>query len=107
LRTVNISDYKKYLSNHQNYIVLGELKGGCDPAGADEHWKTARTSLDRINNSFNISKYGIKTIFIGAAIEKAMAIEMYNLVLQGKISKCANLSNPIQIAEICNWIVDL
>ena len=23
------------------YIALGELKGGIDPAGADEHWKTA------------------------------------------------------------------
>ena len=23
-----------------NYVLLGELKGGIDPAGADEHWKT-------------------------------------------------------------------
>ncbi len=23
------------------YVALGELKGGIDPAGADEHWKTA------------------------------------------------------------------
>lgn len=26
----------------KSYIALGELKGGIDPAGADEHWKTAR-----------------------------------------------------------------
>ena len=40
---------------HKNpaaYITLGELKGGIDPAGADEHWKTARTALDRIHINF-------------------------------------------------------
>ncbi len=26
-------------------LMLGELKGGIDPAGADEHWKTANTVL--------------------------------------------------------------
>ena len=26
-------------------IALGELKGGIDPAGADEHWKTAQAAL--------------------------------------------------------------
>jgi hypothetical protein len=36
---------------------LGELKGGIDPAGADEHWKTARTALQRIDDAFRkISK---------------------------------------------------
>ena len=34
------------------YVALGELKGGIDPAGADEHWKTARTALTRIQESF-------------------------------------------------------
>lgn len=29
-------------------IMLGELKGGIDPAGADEHWKTANSALGRI-----------------------------------------------------------
>lgn len=33
------------LNNPAAYIALGELKGGIDPAGADEHWKTARTAL--------------------------------------------------------------
>jgi hypothetical protein len=27
------------LSNRDNYLSIGELKGGIDPAGADEHWK--------------------------------------------------------------------
>ncbi len=35
-------------SQPSSYIALGELKGGIDPAGADEHWKTARAALNRI-----------------------------------------------------------
>ncbi|MBI2486718.1 MAG: restriction endonuclease [Deltaproteobacteria bacterium] len=40
------------------YIALGELKGGIDPAGADEHWKTARTAMNRIQKAF--SNHGLK-----------------------------------------------
>ena len=29
----------------EKYLALGELKGGIDPAGADEHWKTANSAL--------------------------------------------------------------
>lgn len=32
-------------------IALGELKGGIDPAGADEHWKTAQAALNRIRRA--------------------------------------------------------
>jgi type II restriction enzyme len=39
---------KTAISQCENYIALGELKGGVDPAGADEHWKTTNTALDRI-----------------------------------------------------------
>lgn len=35
------------------YLALGELKGGIDPAGADEHWKTANSALDRIRKAFS------------------------------------------------------
>lgn len=40
------------LVSSSSFIALGELKGGIDPAGADEHWKTARTHLNRIQDSF-------------------------------------------------------
>ena len=54
--------------------MLGELKGGIDPAGADEHWKTGRAALDRILQTY---KNRIAVIFVGAAIEKAMAEELF------------------------------
>ena len=36
----------------ERYLALGELKGGIDPAGADEHWKTANSALGRIRKAF-------------------------------------------------------
>ena len=39
-------------ANPEKYVALGELKGGIDPAGADEHWKTANSALERIRSAF-------------------------------------------------------
>jgi type II restriction enzyme len=60
------------------YVALGELKGGIDPAGADEHWKTARSALDRIKKAFEKVGQQPRRFFIGAAIEKEMAIEIWH-----------------------------
>lgn len=57
-------------SEPKSYVALGELKGGIDPAGADEHWKTARTALLRIYESFSGKGVSPHTFFIGAAIKR-------------------------------------
>lgn len=88
-------------------IMLGELKGGIDPAGADEHWKTANTALDRIRMSYANIGSSVLTSFVGAAIEKAMAIEIYEQLLNGTISNAANLTDTNQLVEYCNWLLDL
>ena len=88
----------------KSYIALGELKGGIDPAGADEHWKTARTALERIHNSFSKAKYSPSTFFIGAAIEKKMAKEIWNQLIDGKLSNAANLNEEKQIASVSRWL---
>ena len=89
------------------YIALGELKGGIDPAGADEHWKTARTALNRIQKAF--SKHGLKphTFFIGAAIEKKMAREIWSLLEDGTIENAANLTDDNQIASLSRWLCSI
>jgi hypothetical protein len=66
-----------------SYIALGELKGGIDPAGADEHWKTARTALNRIHEAFAKHKLKPHTFFIGAAIESKMATEIWKMLKKG------------------------
>lgn len=87
------------------YIALGELKGGIDPAGADEHWKTARTALDRIHQSFG--KHKPATFFIGAAIEAKMAAEIWALLENGTIDNAANLTDDNQIASVTRWLCSL
>jgi type II restriction enzyme len=91
------------LSQKKNYLALGELKGGIDPAGADEHWKTANTSLSRIRSVF-----GKRSLFfIGAAIEAAMAREIMTQARRGDLSNCANLTNDDQLSTICTWLCNL
>lgn len=87
------------------FLAMGELKGGIDPAGADEHWKTARTSLDRIHRAF--AKYSPATFFIGAAIEMKMAAEIWTLLENGTIHNAANLTDDNQISSITQWLCTL
>ncbi len=87
--------------------MLGELKGGIDPAGADEHWKTANTALERIRTGFTNAGYNVKTSFVGAAIEHAMAEEIYAQLKNGTLSNAANLTDPNQLTEYCNWILSI
>lgn len=93
--------------NAASYIALGELKGGIDPAGADEHWKTARTALDRIRGSFSDQNHGPFTFFIGAAIEKRMATEIWRQLEEGSLSNAANLNEDRQIASLSSWLCRL
>lgn len=82
--------------------VLGELKGGIDPAGADEHWKTAKTALDRIRRTFENK---VDTIYIGSAIEERMAEEIFGQLLAKELSFAANLNHEIQLANAANWLI--
>ena len=99
--------FKKVIQNPENYIALGELKGGIDPAGADEHWKTANTALSRVRDNFG--KYGIQIplFFIGASIETSMSKEIFNQYSKGKLANCANLTVENQLISLCNWLVKL
>ncbi|MDD5088316.1 MAG: AvaI/BsoBI family type II restriction endonuclease [bacterium] len=107
LLNTTAQDLKKTLSYPQAYIAFGELKGGIDPAGADEHWKTARTALNRIRESFNKLKLRPMTFFIGAAIEKRMAEEIWTQLKKGQLSNAANLTGSKQLRSVCNWLINL
>lgn len=86
------------------YVALGELKGGIDPAGADEHWKTARTALARIQSGFAARSFSPHTFFIGAAIEKKMADEIWHQLEEGSLENAANLTDEKQVASIARWL---
>lgn len=89
------------------YTALGELKGGIDPAGADEHWKTAHTALRRIQEAFAKFELRPHTFFIGAAIEARMASEIWELLQSGVLENAANLTNEDHIASITRWLCSL
>ncbi len=91
----------------KSYIALGELKGGIDPAGADEHWKTARTALERIRKAFSKAGYTPNTFFVGAAVEKKMADEIWAQLKDGILNNAANLNEEKQIASISRWLCEL
>lgn len=88
-------------------IMLGELKGGIDPAGADEHWKTANSALDRVRMAWTAAGLTIKTSFVAAAIESSMAEEIFTQLESGKLDNAANLTKSPQMIEYCNWILSL
>lgn len=98
---------KRVFNSPELYIALGELKGGIDPAGADEHWKTARTALNRIQEAF--AKLGLQphTFFIGAAIEKKMAGEIWAQLENGTLENAANLTDDHQVASVSRWLCHL
>ena len=98
---------KSIIHIHDKYMALGELKGGIDPAGADEHWKTANSALNRIKTSFAKEKLKPQTFFIGAAIENSMATEIFKQLQSGTMNNAANLTDDDQLTAICNWIVNL
>jgi hypothetical protein len=93
--------------NPKKYIALGELKGGIDPAGADEHWKTANSALGRIRVAFQQINLKPHTFFIGAAIEKAMSEEIFRQLQSGVLSNAANLTKTKQLVSVCKWLVHL
>ena len=91
----------------ERFIAFGELKGGIDPAGADEHWKTAQTALTRIKDAFANANLSPNLFFIGAVIVDSMAQEIWNQLEDGTLKNAANLTSPDQIASLANWLVDL
>ena len=100
------TDRSLFLLNTR-YLALGELKGGIDPAGSDEHWKTANFALNRIRGSFGTLGLNPPTFFIGAAIGTSMAEEICNQMRARVLNKAANLSNDQQLTMVCEWLMNV
>ena len=92
------------LKSPSAFVALGELKGGVDPAGADEHWKTARAALNRIESAFSNSAAYPALFFIGAAIVRNMAAEICDRLEKNTLANAANLTDDTQLAAIAQWI---
>lgn len=107
LKCSSSDSVREVISTPSAYIALGELKGGIDPAGADEHWKTASTALDRIHKAFAKQKLKPHTFFIGAAIEAKMALEIWEMLKRGTLENAANLTEENHITSVTSWLCNL
>lgn len=93
------------LKKSDSYLACGELKGGIDPAGADEHWKTANSALNRIRKVFGRACPPL--FFIGAAIEPSMAKEIFRDLRKEKLAHAANFTVDEQVQDLASWLVSL
>ncbi len=95
----------EHLENKSLYLACGELKGGIDPAGADEHWKTAGSALERIRTQFG--HRCPKLFFAASAIESAMAKEIFAQLKSEKLTHAANLTVEKQLKDLATWLIAL
>ena len=100
------ADAGEFIERPECFLACGELKGGIDPAGADEHWKTANSALGRIRKAFRF-RGGIDLFFVAAAIEDAMAREIFAQLKDGRLSFAANLTVDKQLEDLADWIAGL
>jgi hypothetical protein len=103
LPRITSAEMKSALAATKDILMMGELKGGIDPAGGDEHWKTARGALERIRKNYK----RVDILFICASIEKAMSKEIYSMLQMGDLNCVANLTNDNQLSSACEWIIRL
>jgi hypothetical protein len=105
LNTSSGEDEEMLLERPAAYLACGELKGGIDPAGADEHWKTAKTALSRIGNKLKRSCPPL--FFVAAAIETAMARDIFRDLKKGFLTHAANLTDDRQVEDLASWLISL
>lgn len=98
---------KQVYAHLPSYVAMGELKGGIDPAGADEHWKTAQSALKRITVAFSKKNLVPHTFFVGAAIEKSMAEEIWQMLASATLENAANLNDQTQMSSLARWLCSL
>ena len=85
------------LSDPEAVLWGGELKGGADPAGSDEHWKTATRAFDRILLACEATKRSKPPLsFIATILVERVALEAADWIAQGKLKSVYNLT---QIAD--------
>jgi len=74
-------------------VWSGEIKGGADPAGSDEHWKTATQALNRILEATEkTGRPKPKLSFLATILVDRVAIEAQQWIDDGKLTSVYNLT---------------
>lgn len=90
-------------------LWAAELKGGADPAGSDEHWKTATQALERIIQAAQATKREQPALsFIATILVERVAFEAQDWIDQGKLTSVYNLTQMYhQKAEMNRFLNDI
>jgi hypothetical protein len=91
-------DYRIGPDLHSNNGIIdmiwaGEIKGGADPAGSDEHWKTATKALQRIIDAAEATnREKPKLSFLATILVDRVALEAQQWINEGKLTSVFNLT---------------
>ena len=90
-------------------LWAGELKGGADPAGSDEHWKTATKAMDRILDAAAATGRPKPMLsFIATILVERVAKEAQSWIEQGKLTSVYNLTQMYEKGtEMARFLHDM
>jgi len=81
-------------------LWAGEVKGGADPAGSDEHWKTATEALGRILRAAEATGRQTPMLsFIATILVERVAKDAQAWIEQGKLTSAYNLTQMYEKEE--------
>ena len=87
--------------DENDIIAVLEIKSGCDPAGADEHWNTAKGKLRTLNAANNTISCGFASIIIDNTVRTQIA----NEISSGLLVCGINLNDTNEIIRGINFLV--
>lgn len=88
-------------------LWAAELKGGADPAGSDEHWKTATQALGRILQAAEKTDRPKPMLsFIATILVERVAREAQSWIEQGKLTSVYNLTQMYNREEQMGRFLD-
>ena len=80
----------------QDFVWAAEVKGGADPAGSDEHWKTATQALNRILTASQATGRSSPALaFIATILVERVALEAQKWIDEGKLTASYNLTRML------------
>lgn len=86
-------DFHTTSDNSYTMLWVAELKGGADPAGSDEHWKTATQALNRVINASKKTGRPVPLLsFIATILVERVAIEAQQWISTGRMKTVYNLT---------------
>lgn len=88
------------MADGQDFVWAAEVKGGADPAGSDEHWKTATQALNRILDASRATGRPQPALsFVATILVNRVAQEAQSWIDAGKLTAVYNLTRMLNDSD--------